>query len=188
MNEGGGRKNNPHYCGPFFCKNIPPLLPLFHFSFPFHKFATEFQSLWQKTIRDGEIMFHVRKKRFCDIEKNFLAVSKDSFSQTQRIISCDSEILFLRSRKDIRKNNILAIIFCSPDASHNFLGRKNTFSIFLVRKKCYFVVTENFSWPRKCFSATAKIFLAIAKNKFWLFPKNFAFTRKISETARNYSF
>ena len=171
-----------------FCKNIPPLLQLFHFSFPFHKFATEFRSLWQKTFRDGEIMFHVRKKVF--------AISKSIFSQSQKIlsrrhkkiISCDSEILFLRSRKDIRKNNILAIIFCSPDASHNFLGRKNTFSIFLVRKKCFFVVTKNFSWPRKCFSATAKLFLAIARNKFWLFPKNFAVTRKISETARNYSF
>ena len=83
---GGGveEKITPHYCGPFFCKNIPPLLPLFHFSFPFHKFATEFRSLWQKPFRDGEIMFHVRKKRFCDIEKNFLAVSKDSFSQTQK--------------------------------------------------------------------------------------------------------
>ena len=121
---------------------------------------------------------------------------KKIFSQSQKIlsrrhkkiISCDSEILFLRSRKDIRKNNILAIIFCSPDASHNFLGRKNTFSIFLVRKKCFFVVTKNFSWPRKCFSATAKLFLAIARNKFWLFPKNFAVMRKISETARNYSF
>ena len=81
---GGGRKNNPPLLWTFFCKNIPPLLPLFHFSFPFNKFATEFQSLWQKTLRDGEIMFHVRKKRFCDIEKNFLAVSKDSFSQTQK--------------------------------------------------------------------------------------------------------
>ena len=140
-----------------FCKNIPPLLQLFHFSFPFHKFATEFRSLWQKPFRDGEIMFHVRKKRFCDIEKNFLAVSKDSFSQTQKNYFLRQRNIIFAITKRYQENNILAIIFCSPDASHNFLGRKNTFSIFLARKKCFFRAHKKFLVTDKMFFCNYEI-------------------------------
>ena len=112
---------------------------------------------------------------------------KKIFSQSQKIlsrrhkkfISCDSKILFLRSRKDIRKNNILAILFCSPDASNNFLGRKNTFSIFLVRKKCFFV-SQKISRDRE------NVFLQL-RNYFLLLREiSFGCSQKISRSREKF--
>ena len=94
-------------------------------------------------------------------------------------IFCDSEILFLRSRKDIRKNNILAIIFCSPDASHNFLGRKNTFQFFLFERNV-------FSWSQKISRDRENVFLQL-RNCFLLLREiSFGCSQKISRSREKF--
>ena len=112
--------------------------------------------------------------------KKIFSLSQKILSRRhKKIISCDSEILFLRSRKDIRKNNILAIIFCSPDASHNFLGRKNTFQFFLFERNV-------FSWSQKISRDRENVFLQL-RNYFLLLREiTFSGSQKISRSREKF--